>query len=109
MIESLVDQIEARFAAVSAQMSDAEVIADRVRYAEVGRSFNQLSAAVKLAEQWRHAKSDAEGAGEMLAEGGDDAPGNLRTLCNCCHALRHWRTDRRAQNMSDVMAATAGK
>jgi len=44
-----------------------------------------------------------------LAEGGDDAPGNLRTLCNCCHALRHWRTDRRAQNMSDVMAATAGK
>ena len=72
MIESLVDQIEARFAAVSAQMSDAEVIADRVRYAEVGRSFNQLSAAVKLAEQWRHAKSDAEGAGEMLAEGGDD-------------------------------------
>ncbi len=72
MIESLVDQIEARFAAVSAQMSDAEVIADRVRYAEAGRSFNQLSAAVKLAEQWRHAKSDAEGAGEMLAEGGDD-------------------------------------
>jgi len=57
---------------VSAQMSDAEVIADRARYAEVGRSFNQLSAAVKLAEQWRHAKSDAEGAGEMLAEGGED-------------------------------------
>jgi peptide chain release factor 1 len=72
MIESLVDQIEARFAEVSAQMSDPEVIADRARYAEVGRSFNQLSSAVKLAEQWRHAKSDAEGAGEMLAEGGDD-------------------------------------
>jgi peptide chain release factor 1 len=72
MIESLVEQIEARFQQAQAQMSDPEVIGDRERYAEAGRLFMQLSTAAKLAEEWRHAKSDAEGAGEMLAEGGDD-------------------------------------
>ena len=72
MIESLVEQIEARFQEAQAQMSDPEVIGDRQRYAEAGRLFNQLSTAAKLAEEWRHAKSDAEGAEEMLAESGDD-------------------------------------
>ncbi len=72
MIEQLVEQIEARFQQAQAQMSDPEVIGDRQRYAEAGRLFNQLSTAAKLAEEWRHAKSDAEGAGEMLAESGDD-------------------------------------
>jgi peptide chain release factor 1 len=73
MIESLVEQIEARFQDAQAQMSDPEVIGDRERYAAAGRLFQQLSTAAKLAEAWRHAKSDAEGAGEMLAEGGEDA------------------------------------
>ena len=72
MIESLVEQIEARFQDAQAQMSDPEVIGDRQRYAEAGRLFNQLSTAAKLAEEWRHAKSDADGAEEMLAESGDD-------------------------------------
>jgi peptide chain release factor 1 len=72
MIESLVEQIEARFQDAQAQMSDPEVIGDRQRYAEAGRLFQQLSTAAKLAEAWRHAKSDAEGAEEMLAEGGED-------------------------------------
>ena len=43
MIESLVEQIEARFQEAQAQMSDPEVIGDRQRYAEAGRLFNQLS------------------------------------------------------------------
>ena len=72
MIESLVEQIEARFQDAQAAMSDPEVIGDRQRYAEAGRLFNQLSTAARLAEEWRHARSDAEGAEEMLAEGGDD-------------------------------------
>jgi peptide chain release factor 1 len=71
MIESLVDQIEARFAEAQAQMSDPEVIADRQRYADAGRAFNQLAPAAKLAEEWRLAVSDAEGAEEILAEGED--------------------------------------
>ena len=72
MIESLVEQIEARFQDAQAAMSDPDVIGDRQRYAEAGRLFNQLSGAARLAEEWRHAKSDAEGAEEMLVEGGED-------------------------------------
>ena len=71
MIESLVEQIEARFADAQAQMSDPEVIGDRQRYADAGRLFNQLAPAAKLAEDWRLAVSDAEGAEELLAEGED--------------------------------------
>ena len=42
MIESLVEQIEARFAEAQAQMSDPDVIADRQRYADVGREYARL-------------------------------------------------------------------
>ena len=73
MIESLVEQIEARFTEAEASMSDPEVISDRERFAEAGRVYNRLSPAYKLAEQWRLAQSDAEGAKEMLEEGGEDA------------------------------------
>jgi peptide chain release factor 1 len=72
MIESLVEQIEARFAEVQEQMADPVVIADRRRYAEAGREFNRLAPAARLADEWRRATSDAEGAQELLDEGGDD-------------------------------------
>jgi peptide chain release factor 1 len=71
VIESLVEQIETRFADVQAQMSDPEVIGDRNRYADAGREYSQLEPAAKLAEAWRLATSDAEGAEELLAEGED--------------------------------------
>ena len=71
MIESLVEQIEARFADAQAQMGDPEVIGDRQRFADAGRLFNQLAPAAKLAEEWRLAVSDAAGAEELLAEGED--------------------------------------
>src|SRR5919106_3351771 len=73
MIESLDEQIEARYAEGQDQMSDPSVISDRLRYAEAGRQFNQLAPAAKLAEEWRRAVSDAEGAQEMLDEGMEDA------------------------------------
>ena len=73
MIESLVEQIEARYQDAQEQMSDPEVISDRQRYADAGRAFNQLAPAAKLAEEWRLAQSDAEGAQELLDEGGEDA------------------------------------
>ena len=78
MIEGLVDQIEARYAVAQAPMSDPEVISDRKRYADAGRLFNQLAPAAKLAEEWRLARSDAEGAQEMLVEAfGDFAQSEL--------------------------------
>jgi peptide chain release factor 1 len=73
MIEQLVDQIEARFAELGAQMTDPEVISDRERYAEAGRAYSQLEPAAKLAAEWRRAQDDAAGAEELLAEMGEDA------------------------------------
>jgi peptide chain release factor 1 len=78
MIESLVEQIEARFAELAQQMTDPEVIADRQRYAEVGREYRALEPAHNLALEWLHARDDAAGAQELLDEGGDDA--ELREL-----------------------------
>ena len=72
MIEQLVAQIESRFAELSEQMADPDVIADRERYAEFGRAYRTLEPAHELAREWRTASSDAAGAREMLAEDGDD-------------------------------------
>jgi len=71
VIEPLVEQIETRFAEVQEQMVDPEVIADRRRYAEAGREFRRLEGAAKLAEEWRRASGDVEGARELLAEDED--------------------------------------
>ena len=71
MIEKLVDQIEARFAELSQQMSDPEVISDRERYAEVGRAYSALEPAHALAVEYRRAADDAAGARELLADGED--------------------------------------
>src|SRR4051812_35351298 len=72
MIESLVEQIEARFADAQAQMSDPEVISDRERFAEAGRAFNRLAPAAKLGEEWRLAQPNLDGARELRAAGGED-------------------------------------
>jgi peptide chain release factor 1 len=78
LIDRLVDQIEARFAELSEQMSDQGVLGDRQRFAEVGRAFSQLEPAAKLAAEWRRASDDVAGAEELLVDDGDDA--ELREL-----------------------------
>ena len=78
MIDRLVDQIEARFAELSEQMSTPAVLGDRQRFAEVGRAYSQLEPAAKLAAEWRRASDDAAGAEELLADGGEDV--ELREL-----------------------------
>jgi peptide chain release factor 1 len=78
VIEKLVEQIEGRFADLSAQMSDPDVIGDQARYAEVGRAYSALEPAHALAVEWRHRTDDAAGARELLAEDGDDS--ELREL-----------------------------
>jgi len=72
MIESLVQQIESRFAELEAQMSDPVVIADRERYAAVGREYRELQPASELAARWRTLRDDLEGARELLAEAEDE-------------------------------------
>jgi peptide chain release factor 1 len=83
MIQSLVEQIESRFAEVGRLITEPEVIGDRNRYAEVGREYRRLEAPAKLAEEWRHATDDAAGSRELLAEGED---GELRELLRTSEA-----------------------
>jgi peptide chain release factor 1 len=88
MIESLVEQIEARFSELEELMADPDVISDRQRYAAAGREYRELEAARGLAGQWRTLKDDLEGARELLEEGEDselrkvveEAPGKLEEL-----------------------------
>ncbi len=68
MIAQLLTQIENRFAELSRQMTDPEVIGDRERYAEVGRAYRQLEPAHELVQQYRRAESDMEGAKELIDE-----------------------------------------
>ena len=72
MIESLVEQIEVRFAELERQMSDPAVIADRARYAEVGREYRELEPAHLLAREYAKLHDDLEGARELLEDDGDD-------------------------------------
>jgi peptide chain release factor 1 len=72
MLQQLIDQIETRFAEVSAQMSDPDVIGDRQSYAEVGRAYRALVPAHELAVEHRRLVDDAAGARELLAEDGED-------------------------------------
>jgi peptide chain release factor 1 len=89
VIDSLVEQIELRFAELEAQMADPAVIADRERYADVGREYRELGSAHALASEYRTLRDDLEGARELLAEDGEDpelrsvveeAPGRLGSL-----------------------------
>ncbi len=104
MIEKLVEQIESRFAELSQQMSDPEVIGDRERYAEVGRAYSALEAAHALAEEWRRASSDAAGAREMLSDG--RGPGAARAAAGLrTRAWPSW-TRRSAWRWSSPTPAT---
>ncbi len=88
MIEQLVSQVEERFAGLEREMSDPEVIADRERYAAVGREYRELEPAHRLALRWRALNDDLESARELLADGEDEelqrvvaeAPGQLEEL-----------------------------
>src|SRR3954453_11192428 len=72
MIDQLADQIEARFAGLSSQMSGPDVIGDRQRYAEVGRAYHALEPAHELATEYRRLVDDAAGARELIEEDGGD-------------------------------------
>ncbi len=77
MIDELVKQIESRFGALEAELSDPEVIGDRERFAAASRAYRELEPAAKLAGQYRRAADDLEGARELLE---DDDDAELRAL-----------------------------
>jgi peptide chain release factor 1 len=78
VLDELIAQIQGRFAELERRMSDPEVIADRDRYAELGREYRELEPAHRLAREYLKLQDDLEGARELLAEDGDDP--ELRNL-----------------------------
>jgi peptide chain release factor 1 len=73
MIDELVDQIDSRFQALEAELSDPEVIGDRDRFTAASRAYRELEPAAKLATEYKRVADDAAGARELLAEDGDDS------------------------------------
>ncbi len=117
MIESLVEQIEARFAELEGQMSDPGVIGDRQRYAEVGREYRELQPAHELAREYRTLKDDLEGARELLEEGEDvelrkvvdEAPLRLEALGDEIRLAMVERDPNDAKNvLVEIRAGTGG-
>ena len=93
MIEKLVEQIESRFAELSQQMSDPEVIADRGATPRSVAPTARLEPANELAQEWRKRADDAAGAREMLAEGEDP---ELRELLDSSDASGSTSSRRRS-------------
>jgi peptide chain release factor 1 len=118
VIESLVEQIEARFAELEKLMSDPEVIGDRQQYAEVGREYRELQPARELVGEYRTLSDDLEGARELLAEDGDDpelrkvveeAPGRLEELEEEIRLAMVERDPNDAKNvLVEIRAGTGG-
>jgi peptide chain release factor 1 len=78
MIDQLVAQVRTRFGELESELADPAVIGDRERFAAASRAYRELEPAAKLADEYRHAADDAEGARELLVEDGDDP--ELRAL-----------------------------
>ena len=118
MVEKLVEQVEERFGELERQMSDPDVIADRERYAAVGREYHELEPAHVLVGRWRRLRADLEGAEEMLAEDGDDeelrqvvaeAPERLRELEDEIRLAMVERDPNDAKNVIiEIRAGTGG-
>jgi len=117
MIDSLVEQIEARFSELESEMSDPEVIGDRQRYAEVGREYRELQPARELAREYRTLKDDLDGARELLEEGEDpelrkvveEAPARLEALEEEIRLAMVGRDPNDAKNvLVEIRAGTGG-
>jgi peptide chain release factor 1 len=118
VLEALITQIQGRFAELERQMADPEVIADRERYAELGREYRELEPAHELAREYLQLQDDLEGAKELLAEDGDDpelrklvadAPGRLEELGDEIRLAMVERDPNDSKNvLVEVRAGTGG-
>jgi peptide chain release factor 1 len=71
MLEKL-EQIEARYEALTAEMSSPEVYSDQANYAKVSKQHRSLGEVVGKYRAWRQAKEEMAGAKELLESSDDD-------------------------------------
>jgi len=71
MLEKL-EQIEARYEALTAELSSPEVFSDQANYAKVSKQHRALGEIVGKYRAWRQAKEELAGAKELLESSDDD-------------------------------------
>jgi peptide chain release factor 1 len=71
MLEKL-EQIEARYEALAAEMSSPEVYTDQAAYAKVARQHRQLGEMVAKYREWKTLREELTGARELFEAGDDD-------------------------------------
>jgi peptide chain release factor 1 len=71
MLEKL-EQIEARYEELTGQLSTPELLADMAAYAKASKQRRSLGEIVEKFREWRAAKSELEGAKELLELADDD-------------------------------------
>jgi peptide chain release factor 1 len=71
-IDKLIAEIERSYEELTGQLTDAEVLADRRRYAAVARRHAELQGAHELVVRYREAQRAAAGAEELLADETDE-------------------------------------
>jgi peptide chain release factor 1 len=72
MIERLATEIEEKYATITEELADPEVLRDQTRYAEISKAHSDLEPAYRLAVAYREARASLDEAEAMLQEGGLD-------------------------------------
>jgi peptide chain release factor 1 len=71
MLEKL-EQIEARYEALAAELSTPEVYSDQANYAKLSKQHRSLGEMVSKYREWRQLKSELSGAKELLDSSDDE-------------------------------------
>src|ERR1043165_5678304 len=69
---SKLEQVEARFDELTAQLSDPSVIGDNSRFQKAARAHSDLSEVVEKYRQWKTLQAEMTGAKAMLEESDPD-------------------------------------
>jgi len=72
MIERLVTEIEEKYAALTGQLADPEILRDQQRYTEISKAHSEIDSAYRLAVAYREARSSLAEVEAMLEESGLD-------------------------------------
>jgi peptide chain release factor 1 len=72
MIERLAQEIEEKYAELTRDLADPEVLRDQARYAELSKAHADLEESHRLAAEYRQNRASLEEAEGMLDEGGLD-------------------------------------
>jgi peptide chain release factor 1 len=74
-LEAKLTALEGRASELSRQLADPEVTADRARFRDLGRAYNEVQAIVAKFDEYRKVRSDLDGARELAGSGDSELRG----------------------------------